>query len=293
MYEFDSRVRYSEVDHHGTMTVPALINYFQDCSTFQSEDLGIGTTVLKEEKRAWLLSYWQVILNRKPELGEKITIGTFATEFKGLFGNRNFYMKDADGKYLACANSVWAFINTETGRPTRPQQKDVQLYGVEEPLDIPYEGRKIRLPEETDDLEAFPVRKHHIDTNEHVNNCQYVQMALEFLPDDLQIAQLRVEYKKAAVLGDMIYPKLSEEADRIVVELCDEQAKPYAVLEFKEEIQKKRQNRKTPGCSYRNFCEHSGDFCCEQVTFAGDIYLSRLARTSSRTSSTESVTSSA
>ena len=63
MYEFDSRVRYSEVDHHGTMTVPALINYFQDCSTFQSEDLGIGTTVLKEEKRAWLLSYWQVILN--------------------------------------------------------------------------------------------------------------------------------------------------------------------------------------------------------------------------------------
>ena len=84
MYEFDSRVRYSEVDHHGTMTVPALINYFQDCSTFQSEDLGIGTTVLKEEKRAWLLSYWQVILNRKPELGEKITIGTFATEFKGI-----------------------------------------------------------------------------------------------------------------------------------------------------------------------------------------------------------------
>lgn len=236
MYEFDSRVRYSEVDHHGTMTVPALINYFQDCSTFQSEDLGIGTTVLKEEKRAWLLSYWQVILNRKPELGEKITIGTFATEFKGLFGNRNFYMKDADGKYLACANSVWAFIDTETGRPTRPQPKDVQLYGVEEPLDIPYEGRKIRLPEETDDLEAFPVRKHHIDTNEHVNNCQYVQMALEFLPDDLQIAQLRVEYKKAAVLGDMIYPKLSKEVDRIVVELCDEQAKPYAVLEFKEEI---------------------------------------------------------
>lgn len=34
-------------------------------------------------------------------------------------------------------------------------------------------------------------------------------------------------------------------------------------------------------------------FCCEQVMFAGDIYLSRLARTSSRTSSTESVTSSA
>ena len=67
MYEFDSRVRYSEVDHHGTMTVPALINYFQDCSTFQSEDLGIGTTVLKEEKRAWLLSYRSLVRKSQSE----------------------------------------------------------------------------------------------------------------------------------------------------------------------------------------------------------------------------------
>lgn len=60
MYEFNSRVRYSEIDHHGTLTLPALINYFQDCSTFQSEDVGLGTEVLKAEKRAWILSYWQV-----------------------------------------------------------------------------------------------------------------------------------------------------------------------------------------------------------------------------------------
>ena len=59
MYEFNSRVRYSEIDHHGTLTLPALINYFQDCSTFQSEDVGLGTEVLKAEKRAWILSYWE------------------------------------------------------------------------------------------------------------------------------------------------------------------------------------------------------------------------------------------
>ena len=61
-----------------------------------------------------------------------------------------------------------------------------------EALDMPYEGRKISLPEETEVLEAFPVRRYHIDTNEHVNNCQYVQMALEFLPADRQFRQIRV-----------------------------------------------------------------------------------------------------
>ena len=30
MYEFGGRVRYSEIDHTGKMTLPALINYFQD-----------------------------------------------------------------------------------------------------------------------------------------------------------------------------------------------------------------------------------------------------------------------
>ena len=84
MYTFDSRVRYSEIDHTGNMTLPALINYFQDCSTFQSEDIGLGTEVLKAKKKAWILSYWQIVIERLPALGERITAGTFATEFKGL-----------------------------------------------------------------------------------------------------------------------------------------------------------------------------------------------------------------
>ena len=102
-----------------------------------------------------------------------------------------------------------------------------------EALDMPYKGRKISLPEETEVLEAFPVRRYHIDTNEHVNNCQYVQMALEFLPADRQFRQIRVEYKKSAVLGDVIYPKRSREEERTIIELCAENGRPYAVVEFK------------------------------------------------------------
>ena len=56
-YEFDSRVRYSEIDHRGTLTLPALINYFQDCSTFHSELAGLGMDRLKQDKKAWVLSY--------------------------------------------------------------------------------------------------------------------------------------------------------------------------------------------------------------------------------------------
>ena len=58
-------------------------------------------------------------------------------------------------------------------------------------------------------------------------------MALEILPEDMKIGQLRVDYKKSAVYGDTIYPKAAFEAERTVVELCDREEKPYAVIEFK------------------------------------------------------------
>lgn len=232
-YEFDGRVRYSEIDHRGTMTLPALINYFQDCSTFHSEAVGLGMERLKHDRKVWVLSYWQVIVERYPKMGEKIITGTFATEFKGLYGNRNFYMKDETGKMIARANSIWVFMDLEKGRPARPTAEHIDPYGTNEPLDMPYEGRKIALPEQSEAGEPFPVRKYHIDTNEHVNNCQYVQMAMEMVLGDIQVRQLRVDYKKSAVLGDMIYPKLSAEQDRTVVELCDADGKPYAIVEMK------------------------------------------------------------
>ena len=41
-YTIRSRVRFSEIDHTRKMTLPGIINYFQDCSIFQSEEIGYG-----------------------------------------------------------------------------------------------------------------------------------------------------------------------------------------------------------------------------------------------------------
>lgn len=133
----------------------------------------------------------------------------------------------------AYAHSVWVYMDTQKGRPVRALPEDIEKYGVGEPLEMEYESRKIRLPEAAEPLEPFAVRKYHIDTNEHVNNCQYVQMALEVLPEEAEIFHMRAEYRKSAVYGDRIWPKLAVEEDRSVVELCDEAGKPYAVVELK------------------------------------------------------------
>lgn len=73
-----------------------------------------------------------------------------------------------------------------------------------------------------------------IDTNEHVNNCQYIQMALEIMPECSRAGSIRVEYKKSAVLGDIIVPYTAVLPERKVVELCGLDGKRFAIVEFKE-----------------------------------------------------------
>lgn len=119
MYTFDSRVRYSETGEDGLLSLPAIVDYFQDASTFQSEDLGIGIDFLKEKDLLWVMSAWQVVVHRYPALGEKIRIGTIPYELRGFMGLRNFFMDTEDGERLAQANSFWSLINHKKGVPVR------------------------------------------------------------------------------------------------------------------------------------------------------------------------------
>ena len=98
MYTFESRIRYSETDSRGKLTMASLINYFQDCSTFHSEDLHLGVEYLKKEHLVWVLSSWQIVVERYPWLGEKVVIGTLPYEVKGFLGYRNFAMLDEKGE---------------------------------------------------------------------------------------------------------------------------------------------------------------------------------------------------
>ncbi len=231
-YTLEGRIRFSEADHTRRITLPGIINYFQDCSIFHSESLGVGLSYCEEQRKVWILSAWQVEIARYPFMGEPVLVSTWATKFDGLLGLRNFCMEDEGQQMAAWANSVWVYMDMEKGRPTRPGKREIELYGTGEPLSMEYAPRKIELPERFQEGEPFPVRKYHIDTNKHVNNCQYVQMALEGLKEPMEVKKMRVEYKKSAVYGDTIYPKTSYEGDRAVVVLCDKAGKAYAVVEL-------------------------------------------------------------
>ena len=143
MYCTKGRIRYSECGEDNKVKISSIINYFQDCTTENSEQLGVGHAYLVEKKRAWILNSWQISITRRPEVGEKIEVSTWATGFKGVFGPRDFVMKTAEGEELVCAHSLWVYIDTETGRPVKPNEDEIRVYDVDEPLKLETASRKI------------------------------------------------------------------------------------------------------------------------------------------------------
>lgn len=95
-----------------------------------------------------------------------------------------------------------------------------------------YAARKIPMPKHLEAKEPFAVHRFCIDSNHHVNNGKYVLMAEEFLPEQFLVSELRVEYRKAAVLGDIMYPFVENTEEKIAVVLADKEKNPYAIIEF-------------------------------------------------------------
>lgn len=234
MYSFESRVRYSEVNSEKQMTLLALLEYLQDCCTFQSEDLGIGVDYLSEEQVAWVLSSWQIEILRYPQMAEQIKVCTWPYDFKNFYGYRNFLIEDETGNTLAKANSVWVFMDVARMRPTRIQERVADAYRAETSpmLSGEWAERKIVVPKNGEKRPPVQVARHHIDTNHHMNNGKYIQTAEEFLPEAFVVSGLRAEYKKAAVLGDILYPKVTLEERQAWITLEDEQGRAYAVIQF-------------------------------------------------------------
>ena len=236
MYQFCSRVRYSEVDSERNLTIPALLDYLQDCCTFQSEQLGVGVDYPMEQQAAWVLSSWEIRIYRRPRMGEQIFVGTWPYDFKGFYGYRNFTITGKDGEVLADANSVWVYMDLKTMRPAKigDGMREAYLPDLGEQLGGEWSERKIRWDKTIVSEKKEPVRvaRFFIDTNHHMNNGKYILVAEEYLPEGFEIGGLRAEYRKAAVSGDTICPEVITEEKSVTVTLANEEGVPYAVVQF-------------------------------------------------------------
>ena len=233
MYEMKGRVRYSEVDSDGRLTIPALINYLQDCCTFQSEDLGVGLPYLRERGIGWFVTSWWIHVEKLPAMGEHITVKTWPYAFRGFLGYRNFTLENEAGEVPVEVNSLCILMEVKSGKPARLPEKMKEVYVTEPALERDWGDRKRKPDEQAQEAYRFVVQGMHIDTNGHMNNEKYVAAAQECLPEGFAASDIYVEYKKSAMRGDEIICVKSQRSDGMQVVLRDPEGEIFSIVEYK------------------------------------------------------------
>ena len=72
MYTYEINAGYSVMDASLHMKIPAILDCFQDAAIFEAENGKITVAYLYNRQLAWLLSSWQIVIDRCPKLNEKL-----------------------------------------------------------------------------------------------------------------------------------------------------------------------------------------------------------------------------
>lgn len=232
MYTFHTTVSYSRLDKNGVVPYYEIMNYLQDCSTFQSEYLGAGIEHMKKVNKAWMVLAYKLRFYKPLRLGDEICVGTSPSDFDKVMANRQYFIKDKEGKYVVKAETIWALIELDKRMPVRIQEEDIKMYPKDPVFDAMKVSRKVRLSGERKKLPEFKVLRSYIDGNGHMNNASYLRAADEYLPEQKEYREVEIVYNKEALEGEMIIPYLYEEENGLGIRFESEAGELHTLIKL-------------------------------------------------------------
>lgn len=204
MYSYNKKVLFSDLDATSTMTLSSMMNAIQDCVNINSESIGKGIDYLMNVGRTWFAIGWNIKINRLPKMFEDIVVKTWPYDFGPSMGYRNVIIEDADGEVIVCADSIWTLVDLESGRPVKITEEDCAGYDLEERYPMEPMSRKIKYPKDINVIDQVTVKRANVDYNGHMSNGEYIKLACEYLPENVKITGLKVEYKNQARYKELL-----------------------------------------------------------------------------------------
>ena len=220
MYSLKYQVTTSTCDSEGRLKLYSALQMMQDCSEFWIDSEPGVKQYFAEQNMAQLLATRQVEVIRVPRYKEELTVTSTVYGMKPMFGFRNTFIYDAQGRPCYKTWSMGAFVDKSTGKLKRVDDETIASMTLEPQLEMNYKDRRIILPKtEGEVMEPVKVLRADIDYNRHLNNANYIRMAMELLPESFVVRGLRVEYRVAAKLGDMLTPTVYQTNAGIIIAL--------------------------------------------------------------------------
>lgn len=232
MYTLHYKVTTSTCDSEGRLKLYSALQMMQDCSEMWIDSEPTARKFFNDSNMTQLLATRQVEVVRVPRFKEELTVTTSIYEVMPMYGFRNTFIRDAQGQPCYRTWSMGAFVDLATGKLARLTDETIASLTLEPKQEMNYRGRRIILPKaEGTVLEPVPVMRADIDYNRHMNNANYVRIAMELLPEGFEVKDMRVEYRIAARQGDLLTPTIHDIDGGHIVSLAIG-GQPCAIMEF-------------------------------------------------------------
>lgn len=221
MYNLKFKVTTSTCDSNGKLKIFSALQMMQDCSEMWIESEPTVKKYFNDQNMTQLLATRQVEIVRLPNFKEDLTVTTSVYEVKPMFGFRNTFIRDAQGEPCFKTWSMGAFVDLTTGKLKRIDDATIASITIDDKQEMSYRDRRIILPHEGGTtLGPMKVMRADIDYNKHMNNANYVRIAMELLPEDFEVKGMRMEYRVPAKLGDLLTPTIFDQGDTFTVSLA-------------------------------------------------------------------------
>ena len=212
----DIFVPLSHCDNESKLSVPFMFNLFMDIATDHANELHLSSKDLGEDM-FWLATRTKIIVNRRPQMSEKVTLATWPQKAVRVRANRHYTISDSEG-VAVLGKTEWAVINTASGKLQR--LNDIYGEDFEFCEDISCEESYARISDNFDEAEVFAQYKicsNDIDIGQHMNNAAYIRALFSLFStkelNDSNVKEIDITYKNQSYEGEILTIKVRKTDD--------------------------------------------------------------------------------
>lgn len=211
IYSENFKIRAYEIDTKAYVTIFTICNYLQEIAGNHAMELGVGVDKLLKMNLTWVLSRLHLKMDKYPLWRDEINIVTWPSGVNGRFAIRDFEIYDSQNNILGRATTSWMLIDLIKIKPiTMPEYiTNIKLPDRARAIEDKFE--KLPVVEKTEYQKLFHVRLSDLDINNHVNNVNYIEWAIETVPVEIrkkyQISGLEISFRAEGKYGNKILSK--------------------------------------------------------------------------------------
>lgn len=214
------QVRSYEATRSGRITPAVVLRYLEYLATQASAARGFDHEWYERRGSAWVVRDMALKLNTLPGIDDALRMATWLSEFRRVQAYREYALwHEATGRLIARARARWAYIDRVRGIPIRIHDDLLEGFGIlgspmrERPLPPRPEAHSAEMVHEL----ALTAREYEADTQQHINNCVYLDWLAEAIhravnehsaanwqPSHWRPRWYQIEYARPTLPGDRV-----------------------------------------------------------------------------------------